>query len=275
LSDINLDLSRQPRPKPGRDREQAGPSVTGRRIGRRPWSRTGASAPLDIGATINASIIRQVLSKQSVRESSLAAEDLHLQIRSRRRRRLVVFVIDTSDSMGDGPQARIKAALGASLALASKAYLNRDQVCLVTFRDRSAQIVVPPTTSVTRVRREMANLPIGGATPLAAGLHKARQVIRQARAKDQHLVPLIVLLSDGEATAALEPGANPTEEALALAADMRQEKIPALVIDALEQPGRTGIMPRLAALLGAECRHINNLRAEQVLDLLELSTTTE
>jgi magnesium chelatase subunit D len=196
---------------------------------------------------------------------------LHLQVRSQPRHRLVVFVIDTSDSMGDGPTARITAALGASLALASRAYLNRDQVCLITFRDRTARLAVPPTSSVMLVRQEMQQLPVGGATPLAAGLQKAREVIRQARIKHQGVTPLMVLISDGEATVSLEPGADPVDEALALAARMRQEKIPVLVIDTLEHHKRLNLMPRLARALGGECRHIHDLRSEQVLQLIEQS----
>jgi Mg-chelatase subunit ChlD len=202
---------------------------------------------------------------------TLTKEDLHLQLRSRPKRRLVVFVIDTSDSMGDGPTARITAALGACLALATRAYLNRDQVCLITFRDREARLAVPPTASVTLVRQEMHHLPIGGATPLAAGLQKAREVIRQARIKHRGVTPLMVLISDGEATVPLEPGADPVDEALALATHMNREKIPALVIDTLEHQQRQSLMPRLARALGAECRHIHDLRSEQVLQIIEQS----
>jgi magnesium chelatase subunit D len=194
---------------------------------------------------------------------------LHLQVRSRPGHRLVVFVIDTSDSMGDGPTARISAALGASLALAARAYLNRDRVCLVTFRDHEARLAVPPTASVTLLRQAMHRLPVGGATPLAAGLQKALEVIRQARIKNPGVTPLMVLVSDGEATVPLEPGADPIEEALQLATRMRREEIPALVIDTLEQHKRQNLMPRLARALGAECRHIHDLRSAQILELIE------
>ena len=51
-----------------------------------------------------------------------------------------------------------------------------------------------------RIRQQLNRLPIGGATPLAAGLQKAGQVINQARRKDRAVEPLLVLISDGEAT---------------------------------------------------------------------------
>ncbi len=216
-------------------------------------------------------MLRRAQAAAAGRGRPLAAEDLHLQVRYRPGRRLVVFVIDTSDSMGDGPTARITAALGASLTLVSRAYLNRDQVCLITFRDQTARLVVSPTASVALVRQEMQHLPVGGATPLAAGLQKAREVIRQARLKDQGVAPLLVLISDGEATVPLDPGAEPNAEALALAKRMYQEKIPALLIDTLESRKRQNLMPQLARALGVECRHIQDLRSEQVLQLIEQS----
>lgn len=226
---------------------------------------------MDLSKTVNAAILRQAQSTGTEQARQLAAEDLYLQVRYRPRRRLVVFVIDTSDSMGDGPTARISAALGASLALASRAYLNRDQVCLITFRDREARLAVPPTGSVALIRQVMQRLPIGGATPLTAGLQKAHEVIRQARLKDQGMTPLLVLISDGEATVPLDSGADPKAEALTFARRMSLENIPALVIDTLESRKHQGLMPQLARALGVECRHIHDLRTEQILHLIEQS----
>jgi len=121
----------------------------------------------------------------------LRPEELRLKLRQLRPHRLVVFAVDTSDSMGDGPEAGMRAALGAALALAGEAYLNRDLVSLVTFRGETAQTLVPPTNSVARLRRSLGRLPVGGATPLAAGIRQARQVIRQARAREPGLDSLL------------------------------------------------------------------------------------
>jgi len=176
-----------------------------------------------------------------------------------------VFVIDTSDSMGEGPEAPIRAGLGACFSLAAKAYLNRDQVCLITFRDREARLVVPPTDSVMRVRQQLHRLPVGGATPLAAGLQKARQVISQARIKNPGVSSLLVLISDGEATAPLNNGTEPNQEVLAIAEAMARESIPALVIGTLSGRQRQSVMSRLAEALGTECLHIQDLHAKELL----------
>jgi len=171
--------------------------------------------------------------------------------------------------MGDGSITRMSAALGAIATLAGRAYLNREQVCLITFRDRHAQLVVPPTDSVVRIRQHLNRLPVGGATPLTAGLKKAGQVIAQAKRKDQALEALLVLISDGEATMPLNPGADPAQEALDIAQQLGQAKIPALVIDTMPGHRQRTFMPRLAEALGTSSQHIHNLQARQILQLIE------
>lgn len=199
---------------------------------------------------------------------TLTPADLYLQRHHQPARRLVAFVVDTSDSMGDGPTARMRAALGALLSLAGSAYLNRDQVCLITFREHTADLVVPPTDSVMLIRQRVQRLPVGGATPLAAGLNKACRVMRQARAKNPGLIPVMVLISDGEATASLEPGADPQRECLELAGALRRENFTSFVIDTSIEPQSRRLMPRLAEALGTDCHHLHSLQAAQVLTLV-------
>ena len=244
-------------------------SKTGRRYGHRAWRPRDPEHPLDLCRTVNAAITRRALAGEAVPSAALEPQDLHRQLRWEKTRRLIVFVVDTSDSMDDGPTVRMSAALGAILSLARRAYLNREQVCLITFRDRAARLVVPPTASVTRIRQQLQRLPVGGATPLAAGLQQARRVIGQARRKDPALEPLVVLISDGEATMPLRRGQDPAEDALATARQLRQEKVPALVIDTLPKHRRAALMPRLAEVFGSRCQHLCQLQAGQVIQLIE------
>jgi len=218
-------------------------------------------------------LVRRSLSAQSTREPLLTGQDLHQQLHARKQRRLIVFAIDTSDSMGDGPAVRMSAALGAIMALAKSAYLNRDQVCLITFRDRQAEVVVPPTDSVMRIRRLVNRLPVGGATPLAAGLKKALQIITQAQHRNPLVAPLLVLISDGEATVPLQAGSDPEHDALAMANQLQRSQVPALVIDTLPGHQQKRLMPQLADTLGTRCQHIQNLQASQVLQWIDKPTT--
>lgn len=183
--------------------------------------------------------------------------------------RLVVFVVDTSDSMGEGPAVRMSAALGAILSLATHAYLDRERVCLITFRQQQADLAVPPTSSVLRIRQQLDQLPVGGATPLAAGLTKAREVIRQERRKDSRLQPLLVLVSDGEATASLHHGADPAQEALAAAHLLRRDGVNALLIDTLPDHLPRALMPVLAKVFGTESHRLKHLRDGQFVRLIK------
>ncbi len=240
----------------------------GRRISSRPLHPDERCHSLDRVKTINSAILRCAKGGVPGKSISLQAQDLHQQIRSQKPRRLIIFTVDTSDSMGDGPIDRMSAALGAIISLAATAYLNRDQVCLITFRDRDASLVIPPTSSVSRIRQQINKLPIGGATPLSAGLVKVQQVVAQERRKNPMLVPMMVLISDGEATISSQKGRDSNNEALEIAHELRRDGIEALLIDTLSTPSRSSNMNQLAKIFGCRSHHISNLQAGQVLKLV-------
>src|SRR5207302_205651 len=113
-----------------------------------------------------------------------------------------------------GAPRRMEAAKGAAVSLLLDAYQRRDRVALVTFRGEGAEVVLRPTGSVEVARARLASLPTGGRTPLAAGIEAALRVARQGGSPDRP--PLLVLLSDGRATAG-PPGTDPVEAAVAQA----------------------------------------------------------
>lgn len=266
---IDLPVNSKLPQKYGRKLEARQLTNKGRRVGARPMKAGEHAQPLDLGRSLNAAMIRRATSVVERDDPQLSPSDLHLQVRSHKPHRLIVFVIDASDSMGDGPTARMSAALGASLAIAGKSYLSRDQVCLITFRDKEAQLIVPPTNSVSRLKEQLKKIPVGGATPLSSGLQKAGQVIRQARIKNQQVTPLLVLISDGEATASIAPGANPGTEALILAEQLQKERVPVLLIDTQSSSKGQNLMPRLAATFNTVCHQVHNLQADRIMTLIE------
>jgi magnesium chelatase subunit D len=197
------------------------------------------------------------------------ATDWHLQRFALRPRRLVLFAVDVSDSMGDGPETRMAAALGAAAAFAGRAYLHRDQVALITFRDRVATLAVPPTGSVRRVRDRLNQLTVGGATPLADGLRLARDTLRRARRKDSALDAVLVLVSDGEATVPLRRNGDPFGDALAIARELHQDGVTSILIDTGSVAQHQRRLPYLAEVLGGQCRRLRELSAQDILQLLD------
>ena len=135
-----------------------------------------------VDATLRAALIRP--DTTAVPGSLVvSAGDLRKKQFKRPHKSLIMFVVDASDSMGQGTYVRMKAAKGAALAILAKAHLGRHQVGMVAFRDRSAQIVLQPTASISRARQHLNIMTTGGATPFADGLMKAWQVIKAQRVK--------------------------------------------------------------------------------------------
>ena len=89
-------------------------------------------------------------------------------MREGREGNLVVFVVDASGSMA--ARDRMAAVGGAALSLLRDAYQRRDKVAVITFRQREARLVLPPTSSAHIAGRRLARFDTGGKTPLAEGL---------------------------------------------------------------------------------------------------------
>lgn len=111
-----------------------------------------------------------------------------------------IFAVDAS---GSAAAARLGEAKGAVELLLGEAYAKRTEVALVAFRGTSAEVLLPPTRSLTRARRELGDLPGGGTTPLAAGIDAARLLADGVRAR--HRTPFVVMLSDGRGNVGDDP----------------------------------------------------------------------
>jgi magnesium chelatase subunit D len=110
---------------------------------------------------------------------------------------VTVFALDAS---GSSALHRLAEAKGAVELLLAECYVRRDQVAVVVFRGKAAELALAPTRSLLRAKRSLASLPGGGATPLAAGIDAAYAVAEQALKRGQ--TPSVVLLTDGQANVA-------------------------------------------------------------------------
>ena len=143
--------------------------------------------------------------------------------------------------------ARLAEAKGAVELLLAQAYARRDQVALLAFRGRAAELILPPTRSLVQTKRRLAGLPGGGGTPLAAGLELALDTAQRASARG--LTPTIALLTDGRGNVALDGSADRVvaeADALRLASGIRRAAVPTVVIDTANRP-----QPGLRSLAGA------------------------
>ena len=93
-------------------------------------------------------------------------DDLRIRRFETRAETLTIFAVDAS---GSAAAARLAEAKGAVELLLAEAYVKRAQVALVAFRGTTAEILLPPTRSLTRARRALAELPGGGGRRCRSG----------------------------------------------------------------------------------------------------------
>ncbi len=120
--------------------------------------------------------------------------DLLRKWRVRRPGRLILFVVDISGSMGG---QNMQLAKEVSLKILEHAYIKRDRVAIVAFRDRSAQLLVPPTDQSELINRVVSELQCGGRTPLGQGLQLAHTVIKRTLNNAPGVEPILILITDG------------------------------------------------------------------------------
>jgi len=185
--------------------------------------------------------------------------DLRENVREGREGNLILFLVDASGSMA--ARKRMSAVKGAVLSLLNDAYQRRDKAALISFRKEEARILIPPTSSVELAAPRLEELPTGGRTPLAAGLEKATEVLKREKLRDRERRPLLVLLTDGRATAGPDP--------LPAAARLRSLRATSFVVDTEEGYVRLGMAGELAGAMGARCLRLEELRAESLVELVE------
>jgi len=141
-------------------------------------------------------------------------------------------------------------AKGAIQLLLADCYVRRDQVALIAFRGKAAEVLLAPTHALARAKRSLAGLPGGGPTPLAMGIDAARVMAEAERRAGK--LPLLVLLTDGGANVsrAGTPGrAAAGADALAAAQGCRALGLSALVVDTAPRPQK--FVSALASEMGA------------------------
>ena len=216
-------------------------------------------------ATFRAAAPHQKFREHNGMALAVKKEDIRTKIREKRAGNTILFVVDASGSMG--ANKRMTAVKGAICSLLNDAYQKRDQVGMIAFRKRSAELILDITRSVDLARKKLEVLPTGGRTPLSAGLLLARQVFHNQKQKDKDCLPVMVLLSDGRANAAMGDG-NPVKEALQEAAKIRGDGIKCVVIDTEKDYIRLKLAQDLAKELKADYFKIEDLDADTLTGIV-------
>lgn len=251
----------------GRDAGAAATGRSGRPAGvRRP--RGGLrDQRLNIVETLKAAAPKQRLRGNSGGQGQrlqVRLDDFRITHYKQPTRTTTVFVVDAS---GSAALHRLAEAKGAVELLLAECYVRRDRVAMISFRGSQARLELPPTRSLVRAKRELANLPGGGGTPLAAGLDMAAQVAQQLKQAGE--APVLVIMTDGKANIARDGTADRAQamdDAHQAARNIAAMDIKCLFVDTA--PRARAPARELAQSLNARYLPLPSLKAQTLPDLI-------
>jgi magnesium chelatase subunit D len=247
-------------------------TITERKRGRYVRARPMQGRPEDVAfdATIRsaAPFQRRRTTERAERQVAFVVkrQDLQKKVRVRRAANLVLFVVDASWSMAAAE--RMEATKGAILSLLHDAYQRRDQVGLIVFQREDARIILPPTSSVELAQQALRDIPVGGKTPLSAGLLAAYRVCTLAQRRDPEIVPLLIVLTDGAGNVSMT-GMPPQEESARMAGMIHDDHLRTVVVN-MEHPAfDRGLAQQLANQLGGPCYALPELKADALVQTVK------
>lgn len=258
---LDTPLDKLSRRKSGRRSRTRTERKRGRYIQARPAN--GKTNDIAIDATLRAAAPFQKRREEQRKQVAFAIQpqDLQRKIRVTYTSNLILFVVDASWSMA--VTERMQATKGAILSLLTDVYQRRDQVGLIVFQKDRATLVLPPTNSTQLAQRSLADIPVGGKTPLSAGLSLAHKVVIKQQISHPDITPLLIILTDGAGNVSMTQ-MSPQEEAEKIAQKIAQDDIPSVVINMEKAEFDQGLARNLADHLKAKYFPLEDLRAEQL-----------
>jgi magnesium chelatase subunit D len=198
-------------------------------------------------------------------------EDFHIVRYRQRTPTTTLFVVDAS---GSAALNRLAEAKGAVELLLAECYVRRDQVAVIAFRSKTAELLLPPTRSLVRAKRSLAGLPGGLGTPLAAALDATTRLAAQLHRAGH--APSVVLLTDGQANIARDgtPGRERAEaDAHAAARALREADVATLFVDI--SPRANPKAARLAEAMGARYLALPHADARALASVVIAATSSD
>jgi len=266
---LDTPLDEMVRKQGGRRSQTKSKTKRGRYIQSRPSPSDNSDVAFDATLRAAAPYQREREDLKDERQVAFAVrgDDFQKKVRVRKTANLILFLVDGSWSMA--VSERMKATKSAILSLLTDAYQRRDRVGLVVFQKDRATLVLAPTNSVLLAQRALANIPVGGKTPLSAGLQMAYEILQREKILHPYVQPLLIVLTDGAGNVSLTPGRPVAEEMAELAKMFANEKIHSVVVNMEQKVFDSGLAQTLAENMNAVCYTIEDLRGETLYETVQ------
>jgi magnesium chelatase subunit D len=194
-------------------------------------------------------------------------EDFRYRRRQHQQASTAIFVVDAS---GSTALERLGETKGAIEQLLASCYVRRDEVSLIAFRGKAAEILMQPTRSLVAAKRKLAALPGGGPTPLASGLERGLEMALAARRRGS--TPVVVVMTDGSGNIALDGTADRAlagRQTETIARLYRAQGLKSICIDIARRPRDS--VTNLAGLLGADLHLLRQANAAHMSEIVRAS----
>ena len=227
------------------------------------------SGDIALDATLRAAAPFQLRRKnESPMAVVIKSEDIREKIREKRIGNYLLFLVDASGSMG--AKGRMKASKGAVMSLLLDAYQKRDRVAMVSFRRQEAFVNLPVTSSIELAANLLKEMPVGGRTPLSAGLVKSYEIMRNILQREPTARPVAILITDGKSNVAIG-GGKPVDEAILFAERLSLDsRIRFIVVDTESQGMiKFGLARKLADAMNATYFKLDTLKADSLINIVK------
>ena len=228
----------------------------------------GDQERIDIVSTLRAAAPWQKLRKRQLKLSKnliILPGDLHTFNFEDRSERVIIFLVDAS---GSAAMNRLGESKGAIELMLADSYAKRDFVSLISFRDTSAEILLPPTRSLVQTKKRLSSLMAGGSTPLATGLNVGITLAQNCKRAGK--MPSLAILTDGKANIDLEGLPNREKalsDAVLVGAVGKKLDMKSVFIDCGKRPNKN--LKEIAASMGANYVSLPRTNAIKLSNLVQ------
>ena len=203
------------------------------------YSPNVSNSDIAIDATIRAALKSKTsknteLNKKNALKVDIKNEDIREKVRKHKARASVALVVDMSGSML--AEKKINKIRGILERIIKNVNRNRDKLTVIGFKGRDSEVIIPSTKRPSSFLDKLDKITVGGTTPMASGLEKAIEILKNENKKGE-FIPMLILLSDGMPNVGLTDSYNkkvrgsPINDVLAMGEELAENKIYTIIID--------------------------------------------